>query len=79
MVKLTLNYVIFIYSGMVDQLYFESHKISSNTTDMIMFASGKSLHLCPLKKTLNMLPKLNHIDKNDPKNDHKKNSQNQNG
>lgn len=59
-------------SGMIDQLSFESYKISSNTTDMIMFASGKSLHLCPLKKTLNMLPKLNHIDKIDPKNDNKK-------
>jgi len=63
---------------MIDQLNFESHKISSNTTDMIMFASGKSLHLCPLKKTLNMLPKLNHIDKVDPKNDNKK-TQNPNG
>lgn len=65
-------------SGMIDQLSFESHKTSSNTTDMIMFASGKSIHLCPLTKTLNMLPKLNHIDKIDPKNDHKKTSQNPN-
>lgn len=63
---------------MVDQLSFESHSISSNTVDMIMYASGKSLHLCPLKKTMNMLPKLNHIDKVDLKND-KKSSQNQNG
>lgn len=63
---------------MVDQLSFESHIISSHTTDIVMFASGKSLHLCPLKKTLNMLPKLSHIDKVDPKNE-KKNSQNQNG
>lgn len=45
---------------------------------MIMFSSGKNLHLCPLKKTFTMLPKLNHIDKVDLKND-KKNSQNQNG
>lgn len=58
---------------MVDQLSFESHKISSNTTDMILFTSGNSLHLCPLKNTFNMLPKLNHIDKIDSKNDHKKN------
>lgn len=64
---------------MVDSLTFGSHKVSSNTTDMIMFSSGKSLHLCPLKKTFNMLPKLNHIDKIDPKNEHKKISQNQNG
>jgi DNA-directed RNA polymerase-3 subunit RPC5 len=64
---------------MVDQLSFESHKISSNTTDMIMYTSGESIHLCPLKNTLNMLPKLNHIDKIDPKNDNKNNSQNPNG
>lgn len=65
---------------MVDQLSFESHKISSNTTDMVLFASGNnSLHLCPLKNTFNMLPKLNHIDKIDTKNEHKKNSQTQNG
>lgn len=64
---------------MLDQLSFESHKISSNTTDMIMFSTGNSLYLCPLKKTLNMLPKLNHIDRIDPKNEHKKNSQNPNG
>lgn len=62
----------------MDQLSFESHNISSNTTDMILFSSGKNLHLCPLKKTFNMLPKLNHIDKVDLKNE-KKNSQNQNG
>lgn len=68
-----------LYSGMVDHLSFESYNISSNTTDMIMFSSGKSLHLCPLKKTFNMLPKLNHIDKVDQKNDPKKTSQNQNG
>jgi len=64
---------------MVDQLSFESHKISSNTTDMIMFSSGKSLHLCPLEKISNMLPKLSHIDKVNQKNDHKKISQNLNG
>lgn len=63
---------------MVDQLSFESHKIASNTSDMVMYSSGKSLHLCPLKQTLNMLPKLNHIDKIDPKNE-KKNQNNQNG
>lgn len=63
---------------MVDQLSFESHNISSNITDMIMFASGSSLHLCPLKKTLNMLPKLSYIDKADSKNDQKK-TQNPNG
>lgn len=64
---------------MIDQLSFESHKISSNTTDMVMFSSGNSLYLCPLNKTLNMLPKLSHIDRIDPKNDNKKNSQNPNG
>ncbi|CAH1732329.1 unnamed protein product [Aphis gossypii] len=65
-------------SGMVDYLSFESHNTSSNTTDMIMYTSGKSLHLCPLKKTLNMLPKLSHIDKIDLKDDNKKSSLNQN-
>ncbi|XP_026817433.1 DNA-directed RNA polymerase III subunit RPC5-like isoform X2 [Rhopalosiphum maidis] len=65
-------------SGMVDHLSFESHNTSSNTTDMIMYTSGKSIHLCPLKKTLNMLPKLSHIDKIDLKDDNKKSSLNQN-
>lgn len=64
---------------MVDQLSFQSHKISTNTGDMIMYATGKSFYLCPLKNSFNMLPKLNHIDKIDPKIDNKKNSQNQNG
>lgn len=64
---------------MIDNLSFESHKISSNTVDMIMFASGTSLHLCPLKKTLNMLPKLSHIDKVESKTSQNKNSQDQNG
>lgn len=64
---------------MIDQLSFESHNISSSSTDMIMFASGKSLHLCPLKKKVNMLPKLCYLDKIDPKNDKKKSSQEQNG
>lgn len=63
---------------MVDQLSFESHKTSSSTSDMVMYSSGKSLHLCPLKQTLNMLPKLSHIDKTDPKNN-RKNQNNQNG
>lgn len=71
-------YFFYNYSGMVDQLSFQSHKISTNTNDMIMYASGKSLHICPLKNSFNMLPKLNHIDKVDLKTD-KKNSQNQNG
>jgi len=57
---------------MVDHLSFESHKTSSNTTDMIMYISGRSIHLCPLKKTLNMLPKLSHIDKIDPKDENNK-------
>ncbi|XP_060846618.1 DNA-directed RNA polymerase III subunit RPC5-like [Rhopalosiphum padi] len=65
-------------SGMVDHLSFESHNTSSNTTDMIMYTSGKSIHLCPLKKTLNMLPKLSHIDKIDLKDDNKKSSLNHN-
>ncbi|XP_050521996.1 DNA-directed RNA polymerase III subunit RPC5 isoform X2 [Daktulosphaira vitifoliae] len=65
-------------SGMIDQLSFESHNISSSSTDMIMFASGKSLHLCPLKKNLNMLPKLSYIDKIDPKNDKINGTQEQN-
>ncbi|XP_050440506.1 DNA-directed RNA polymerase III subunit RPC5 isoform X2 [Adelges cooleyi] len=65
-------------SGMVDHLSFESHAITSNTVDMIMYASGKSMHLCPLKKNVNMLPKLSHIDKIDPKNDSKRVSQEQN-
>lgn len=64
-------------SGMVDHLSFESHNTSSNTTDMIMYTSGKSLHLCPLKKTLNMLPKLSHIDKIDLKDENKKSSHNE--
>ncbi|XP_060857041.1 DNA-directed RNA polymerase III subunit RPC5-like [Metopolophium dirhodum] len=64
-------------SGMVDHLSFESHNTSSNTTDMIMYTSGKSIHLCPLKKTMNMLPKLSHIDKIDPKDESKKSSQNE--
>lgn len=76
--KYQFNYAIVYYSGMVDQLSFESHNIVTNTTDMVMFASGTSLHLCPLKKTLNMLPKLSYIDKADTKNDQKK-TQNQNG
>lgn len=61
---------------MVDHLSFESHHTSSNTTDMIMYTSGKSIHLCPLKKTLNMLPKLSHIDKIDSKDENKKSTQN---
>ncbi|KAL5237487.1 hypothetical protein ACI65C_004897 [Semiaphis heraclei] len=62
---------------MVDHLSFESHHTSSNTTDMIMYTSGKSIHLCPLKKTLNMLPKLSHIDKIDSKDENKKSTQNE--
>ncbi|XP_022181333.1 DNA-directed RNA polymerase III subunit RPC5 isoform X3 [Myzus persicae] len=64
-------------SGMIDHLSFESHNTTSNTADMIMYTSGKSIHLCPLKKTLNMLPKLSHIDKIDPKDENKKSSQNE--
>jgi len=63
---------------MVDHLSFESHNTVSNTTDMIMYTSGNSLHLCPLKKTLIMLPKLSHIDKIDSKDDNRKSYQNQN-
>ncbi|VVC36160.1 Hypothetical protein CINCED_3A019093 [Cinara cedri] len=73
-----LKIKFYIYSGMVDQMCFQSHKITTNTIDMIMYASGQSLHLCPLKNSFNMLPKLNHIDKVDPKNNNKKNSQNDN-
>lgn len=62
---------------MVDQLSFESISISSHTVDMVMYSSGESLHLCLPKKTMTMLPKLNHIDKADLKND-KKTSTNQN-
>ncbi|XP_060863252.1 uncharacterized protein LOC132939863 [Metopolophium dirhodum] len=64
-------------SGMVDHLSFESHNTSLTTTNMIMYTSGRSIHLCPLKKTLYMLPKLSHIDKIDPKDEKNKSSQNE--